>query len=218
MGLSQFSVPFILRPLNCQNFSITIGKPSADSVGGFARRNIALAGARTLAFLAIVGEDRPDFRTIRALRTVPLGAFQAVVGQVGRLVGEAGVVTWGTVSTDGTNSQGHASCRQARSAGERQKDVGRLREDIEALVPRALPARCGCRCGLREPSRRGTPRRVVAARAALGDACRGEAARGGARQARGGGSTDAARRGCGRPQAHGSGTSRHSPDTGRRAP
>ena len=42
---------------------------SAYSVGVFASRTIARACERHLAFLAIVGEDRPDFRTISDFRT-----------------------------------------------------------------------------------------------------------------------------------------------------
>ena len=42
---------------------------SADSVGVFARRNIALGCERHLAFLAMVGEERPDCRTISDVRT-----------------------------------------------------------------------------------------------------------------------------------------------------
>ena len=41
----------------------------AYSVGVFSSRKIARACERTLAFLAIVGEDRPDFRTISDFRT-----------------------------------------------------------------------------------------------------------------------------------------------------
>ena len=35
-------------------------------VGVFSSRKVARACERNLAFLAIVGEERPDFRTIRA--------------------------------------------------------------------------------------------------------------------------------------------------------
>jgi transposase len=41
----------------------------ASSVGGFSNRKIALACERHLAFRAIVGEDRPDLRTISDVRT-----------------------------------------------------------------------------------------------------------------------------------------------------
>ena len=50
-------------------------------MGVFASRKIALACERPLAFLAIVGEERPDLRTISDVRTLPLEAFKAVVVQ-----------------------------------------------------------------------------------------------------------------------------------------
>jgi transposase len=56
----------------------------AYCLGVFSRRKIALAGARHLAFLAIVGEDRPDVRTISDCRKWPLEAFKAVFVQVVR--------------------------------------------------------------------------------------------------------------------------------------
>ena len=56
----------------------------AYCVGVFSSRKIALACERNLAFLAIVGEDRPDFRTISDFRTLPLAAFKAVFVQVVR--------------------------------------------------------------------------------------------------------------------------------------
>jgi hypothetical protein len=44
-------------------------------VGVFSSRKIALACERNLAFLAIVGDDRPDFRTTSDFRKEHLGAF-----------------------------------------------------------------------------------------------------------------------------------------------
>jgi transposase len=109
----------------------------AYRIGVFSSRKIALACERNLAFLAIVGEDRPDFRTIRDFRKLHLEAFKEVFVQVVRLAGEAGVVKLGNVSTDGTKIQGNASRHKAMSYGYRKKEVARLREDIEALVTRA---------------------------------------------------------------------------------
>ena len=69
---------------------------SADCVGVFSRRTRALAGARPLAFLAMVGQDRPDFRPISACRTRPLEACKDVVVPVVRLAGARGLVRWAT--------------------------------------------------------------------------------------------------------------------------
>jgi hypothetical protein len=109
----------------------------AYGVGVFSSRKIALACARTLAFLAIVGQDRPAFRTLSDFRTLHLEACKDVFGQVVRLAAEAGLVQAGNVATDGTTIQGHASRHQAMSDGYMPKAVERLREAIEAWVTQA---------------------------------------------------------------------------------
>jgi transposase len=109
----------------------------AYSVGVFSSRKIALACERNLAFLAIVGEARPDFRTISDFRKLHLAAFKDVFVQVVRLAGEAGLVKLGNVATDGTKIQGNASRHKAMSYGYMKKEVERLREEIEALVTQA---------------------------------------------------------------------------------
>ena len=58
----------------------------ASGVGGFARRKIAQACARNLAFRAMVGQDPPDFRPISDCRTLHLAACceVCVPGRVSR--------------------------------------------------------------------------------------------------------------------------------------
>src|SRR5256886_7862207 len=109
----------------------------AYCVGVFSSRKIAMACERNLAFLAIVGSARPDFRTISDFRKLHLEAFKEVFVQVVRLAAAAGLVKLGNVSTDGTKIQGNASRHQAMSYGYMQKEVERLREDIESLVTQA---------------------------------------------------------------------------------
>src|SRR5712691_1230315 len=109
----------------------------AYCVGVFSSRKIALACERNLAFIAIVGQDRPDFRTISDYRKLHLEAFKDVFVQVIRLAGEAGLVKLGNVSTDGTKIQGNASRHKAMSYGSMKKEVERLREEIETLVTQA---------------------------------------------------------------------------------
>jgi transposase len=109
----------------------------AYCVGVFSSRKMALACERNLAFMAIVGQERPDFRTISDFRKLHLEAFKDVFVQVVRLASEAGLVKWGNVSTDGTKIQGNASRHKAMSYGYMKKEVERLREDIEALVTQA---------------------------------------------------------------------------------
>ena len=106
-------------------------------VGVFSSRKIAWACERNLAFMAIVGQERPDFRTISDFRKQHLEPFKEVFVQVVRLAGEAGLVKLGKVATDGTKIQGNASRHKAMSYGYMQKAVERLREEIEALVTAA---------------------------------------------------------------------------------
>jgi len=110
---------------------------SAYWVGVFSSRTIALACARHRACIAMVGQDRPDCRTISDVRPRPLEALQDVLVQGGRLAGEAGVVKWGNVSPDGTNIPGNASRHQAMSDGDMTKEVERVREELETLVTQA---------------------------------------------------------------------------------
>ena len=109
----------------------------AYCVGVFSRRKIAQACERNLAFLAIVGEERPDFRTLSDFRKLHLVAFCGVFVAVLRIAGESGLVRLGNVSTDGTKLQGNASRHKAMSYGYMKKEVERLREEIEALVTQA---------------------------------------------------------------------------------
>jgi transposase len=109
----------------------------AYCVGVFSSRKIAQACERNLAFLAIVGADRPDFRTISLFRKVHLDAFADVFVQVLRLAQAAGLVRLGTIAVDGTKIQGNASRHKAMSYGYRTKEVGRLRAEIDALLKQA---------------------------------------------------------------------------------
>src|SRR6266702_8854872 len=109
----------------------------AYCVGVFSSRKIALACERNLAFMAIVGQERPDFRTISDFRKQHLAAFKEVFVQVVRLAGEAGLVKLGNGSTDGTKIQGNASRHKAMSYGYMPKEVERLREERAALVTAA---------------------------------------------------------------------------------
>src|SRR5919109_1029431 len=72
----------------------------AYCAGVFSSRKSARACERHLAFIAIVGEDRPDFRTISDFRKLHLEALCDVFVQVLRIAGEAGMVKLGNVATD----------------------------------------------------------------------------------------------------------------------
>ena len=89
----------------------------AYCVGVYSSRKIALACERNLAFLAIVGDDRPDFRTLSDFRKGHLGAFADLFLQVLRLAAAAGLVRLGNLAFDGSKFQGNASRHKAMSYG-----------------------------------------------------------------------------------------------------
>jgi transposase len=109
----------------------------AYCVGVFSSRKIALACERNLAFLAIVGDDRPDFRTISDFRKIHLQAFADVFTAVLRLAAAAGLVRLGNLAIDGTKIQGNASRHKAMSYGYMKKEEQRLRADIDSLLRQA---------------------------------------------------------------------------------
>jgi transposase len=109
----------------------------AYAVGVYSSRKIATACERNLAFLAIVGEDRPDFRTISDFRKLHLGAFADLFLQVLQLAHEAGLVQLGLWATDGSKIPGNASRHKAMSYGYLTKEHERLKAEIAALLQQA---------------------------------------------------------------------------------
>ena len=106
-------------------------------LGVRSSRKIALACERNLAFLAIVGSDRPDFRTLSDFRKLHLEAFIDTFTDVLRLARAAGLIQLGVLATDGTKMVGNASRHKAMSYGYMTKEVERLRAEIAALVQQA---------------------------------------------------------------------------------
>lgn len=107
------------------------------SVGVFSSRKIAAASERNLAFLAIVGNDRPDFRTISQFRKHHQAAMKPLFLEVLRVAGELGMVQLGNLSTDGTKIEANASRHKAMSYGYMSKDMERLRAEIDKLLENA---------------------------------------------------------------------------------
>ena len=109
----------------------------AYSVGVFSSRKIAAACERNLAFLAIVGGERPDFRTISEFRKHHRAAMRPLFIEVLRLAGELGMVKLGNLATDGTKIEANASRHKAMSYGYMLKELARLESEIEQLLTQA---------------------------------------------------------------------------------
>jgi transposase len=107
------------------------------SIGVYSSRKIARACERNLAFLAIVGDDRPDFRTISDFRKEHLQRLADLFVQVPRLAAFAGLVRLGNLAFDGSKFTGQASRHKAMSYGYMQKEEARLQEEIQTLLEQA---------------------------------------------------------------------------------
>ncbi len=109
----------------------------SSCVGVFSSRRIAAACERNLAFLAIVGDQRPDFRTISNFRKIHEARFQDLFVEVLRVAGELGMVKLGNLALDGSKFRAHASRHKAMSYGSVKKEVERLRAEVAALLQQA---------------------------------------------------------------------------------
>jgi transposase len=107
------------------------------AVGVFSSRKIAAACERNLAFLAIVGSERSDFRTISEFRKHHAAAMRSLFIEVLRIAGELGMVKLGNLSTDGTKIEANASRHKAMSYGYMTKELSRLEKEIEELLTQA---------------------------------------------------------------------------------
>jgi transposase len=106
-------------------------------VGVFSSRKIAAACERNLAFMAIVGGERPDFRTISEFRKHHRAAMRPLFIEVLRMAGELGLVKLGNLSTDGTKIEANASRHKAMSYGYMLKELARLEQEVEQLLTQA---------------------------------------------------------------------------------
>ena len=86
-------------------------------VGVFSSRKIAAACQRNVAFLAIIGQRRPDFRSISDFRKIHLDALAELFVQVLQIAGELGMVKLGNLSLDGSKVRANASRHKAMSHG-----------------------------------------------------------------------------------------------------
>jgi transposase len=109
----------------------------AYAVGVFSSRKLATACERNLAFLAIVGDDRPDFRTLSDFRKLHLDALAGLFHQVLKLAHAAGLVQLGAWATDGSKFPGNASRHKAMSYAYMNKEEERLQAEIAALLHEA---------------------------------------------------------------------------------
>jgi len=106
-------------------------------VGVFSSRKMAAACERNIAFMAIVGNQHPDFRTISDFRKNHLQPLSDLFVEVLGIAGELGMVKLGNLALDGSKFRANASRHKAMSYGYMKKEVERLRAEIDALLNQA---------------------------------------------------------------------------------
>ena len=108
-------------------------------VGVFSSRKIAAACRRNLAFLAIVGDQQPDFRTISDSRKIHRQRFESIYFMpkcCGSPV-ELGMVKLGNLSVNGSKVHANASRHKAMSYGYIRKEVEQFAGEVAALLQQA---------------------------------------------------------------------------------
>ncbi len=87
------------------------------SRGLYSSRQLARACEERVDFLALIGLNRPDFRTVAEFRKRHLAALSDLFVQVLRLCRAAGLVQFAHVAIDGTKLKASASRHKAMSYG-----------------------------------------------------------------------------------------------------
>src|SRR5262252_5557997 len=105
--------------------------------GIYSSRRIARACRQRVDFMALLGMQKPDFRTINLFRQRHLAALGGLFGQVLSLCAKAGLVKLGHVSLDGTKMRANASKHKAMSYGKMKKAEVDLQAQVKAWFDEA---------------------------------------------------------------------------------
>lgn len=93
-------------------------------------RRLARACEERVDFMAVTGMQRPDHDTINEFRRRHAEALEGLFAQVVRLCAEAGLVSLGHVSLDGTKIRANASKHKAMSYDRMKKSEAELKAQI----------------------------------------------------------------------------------------
>jgi transposase len=109
-------------------------------IGVFSSRRLAARCETDIAFRVLSGGQLPDFRTLSDFRLRHLATMEALFLEVLRLCREAGLLSVGHLSLDGSKYQANASKHKAMSYGRIQETEPRLKEEVAELLRRAEAA------------------------------------------------------------------------------
>lgn len=110
------------------------------SRGLYSSRQLARACEERVDVMAVVGLQRPDFRTISDFRKRHLAALGDLFVQVLRLCRAAGLVRLGHVAIDGTKMQANANRNRAMSYRRMREAEAKLAAEVAAWFARAEAA------------------------------------------------------------------------------
>ena len=103
----------------------------------YSSRRMAQACEQRVDFMALVGMQKPDFRTISLFRKRHLKALGELFGQVLRLCQKAKLVKLGHVAVDGTRMRANASKRRSMSYQDMKKREAQLKAEVEGWFAEA---------------------------------------------------------------------------------
>ena len=115
--------------------------------GIYSSRRLARGCEERLDFMAVTGLNRPAFRTISEFRERHLVALRGLFVQVLELCQQAGLVSLGHVSVDGTKIKANASKHKAMSYGRMAESERQLKQQVREWFKRAersMRMRIGC--------------------------------------------------------------------------
>jgi transposase len=110
------------------------------SRGVYSSRQLARACEERVDFMAVCGQNQPDFRTISDFRKRHLGALSGLFAQVLRLCAAAGLVKLGHVAIDGTKLRANANRHKAMSYGRMKVAEPKLAAEVQAWFDAAAAA------------------------------------------------------------------------------
>lgn len=103
----------------------------------YSSRKIARKLEEDVAFRVLAAGNFPKHRTICEFRKRHLKDFKALFVQVVQIAGEAGLVSLGTLTVDGTKVRANASKHKAMSYKRMQEEERRLAEEIAGMCAQA---------------------------------------------------------------------------------
>jgi transposase len=106
-------------------------------IGVFSSRRLAGRCETDIAFRVLSGGQLPDFRTLSDFRLRHLAAMDALFLAVLRLCREAGLLTVGHLSLDGSKYQANASKHKAMSYGRIQETEPALAAEVAEMLRQA---------------------------------------------------------------------------------